>query len=336
VEWEVTSLIAREQNRRAAEEQQRSVALDVAWKEWQLAQEARTAAFDVLVLEKQVVTARDADRQAMENLDAVTLFVDKHEKTLIDQSAAEASAQEAHVLVISSENELAHRRLALNRALGLPSSQVVMLRQCEGATDLKSAVADQGAFLGGLEERRLDLLALRRGYESQDAKLRAAILAQFPKLSIGVNGARDTSNVKTIGIGATLDLPLFDRNQGNIALERATRQQLFDEYAARVFAARADIANAIADIKATNAELAATTSTAAGLERMLRTLEASMKSGNIDILSYYEARSTLYQKRVDLIKLERELMDNWVALELACGQYLPMTSMESTQREDRQ
>src|SRR5439155_363291 len=62
-------------------------------------------------------------------------------------------------------------------------------------------------LLDSLDDRRLDLLALKRGYESQDATLRAAILAQFPKLTLGVNRAQDTSDVRTIGVGATLELP---------------------------------------------------------------------------------------------------------------------------------
>ena len=87
--------------------------------------------------------------------------------------------------------------------------------------------------------------------------LRAAILAQFPKLNLGFNAARDTSAIRTIGLGVTIDIPIFDRNQGAIATETATRQKLFDEFAARVFTARSDIATAAEDIEATNKQLAA-------------------------------------------------------------------------------
>src|SRR6185436_15653821 len=105
--------------------------------------------------------------------------------------------------------------------------------------------------------RRLDLLALKKGYDSQDAVLRAAILAQFPKATLGFNAARDTSDTRTIGLGATIDIPLFDRNQGVIATETATRQKLFDEYAVRVFEARSDVASAVVNIESLNAQLTA-------------------------------------------------------------------------------
>ncbi|WP_449424040.1 hypothetical protein [Rhodanobacter lindaniclasticus] len=56
------------------------------------------------------------------------------------------------------------------------------------------------AALYYLPWRRPDLLALQAGYQSQQAKLRRAILAQFPALTIGFNTARDTSAVYTHGL----------------------------------------------------------------------------------------------------------------------------------------
>ena len=41
---------------------------------------------------------------------------------------------------------------------------------------------------------------------------------------IGATGGRDTSDVRTLGPQITFDLPIFDRNQGNIVVEEATRQ----------------------------------------------------------------------------------------------------------------
>ena len=72
-----------------------------------------------------------------------------------------------------------------------------------------------------MEERRLDLLALKMGYQSQEERLRAAVLAQVPKINIGFAHASDTTHVITTGFAVTIDLPIFDRNQGHIAIETA-------------------------------------------------------------------------------------------------------------------
>jgi hypothetical protein len=47
------------------------------------------------------------------------------------------------------------------------------------------------AAVTALPHHRADLLALQAGYQSQEQRLREAILAQFPAMSAGVEQARD-------------------------------------------------------------------------------------------------------------------------------------------------
>ena len=61
----------------------------------------------------------------------------------------------------------------------------------------------------------------------------------------------------TTGFGVTIDLPLFDRNQGAIAVEDATRTKLFDEYVARLFEARGEIARIVADMNSLRRQIEA-------------------------------------------------------------------------------
>ncbi|PYL72791.1 MAG: TolC family protein, partial [Verrucomicrobia bacterium] len=173
------------------------------------------------------------------------------------------------------------------------------------------------------ESRRLDLLGLQRGYESQDATVRAAILAQFPKMSVAFTKATDTTNVQTTGFNIAVDVPIFDRNQGVIATERATRQRLRDEYNQRVFEARSDIAVAIADIRSLNRQIAAAEEALPLLEKLVSSAQTAVEQRNADVLSYYTARSNLLQKRIQLIKLQEQLLEAHTALEIASGRYLP-------------
>lgn len=85
-----------------------------------------------------------------------------------------------------------------------------------------------------LPGRRPDLLAMQAGYRSQEAGVHAAILAQFPSISVGITRARDTGNVHTTGFGVTLNLPFLNGNRGQIAIARATRAQLWQGYQARL------------------------------------------------------------------------------------------------------
>ena len=166
-------------------------------------------------------------------------------------------------------------------------------------------------------------MALRRGYQSQEETLRAAILAQFPRINLGFNRASDTSNVHTTGLGVSIDLPIFDRNQGGIATERATRRKLYDESLNRLFEARSQIAMSLADLRSLMEQIASAESAIPAMERLVGTYRNALARGNADVLSYYTAIGTLAQKRLDLIKLKQQLVQNRIALEIASGQYLP-------------
>lgn len=320
--WDTNGLLTRGSKQAAARANLRSVDLDIAWKEWQTAQSARTTLYSVIALEAQLERAREADRALQEIVDTLQKAVGLHEKTVLDLAVAQATGQDAHATALGLEHELDKKRLALKKEIGLPHDAPLRIRHMSLPTHL--TVPTQREF-DGIEERRLDLLALKQGYESQEATVRAAILSQFPKLGIGFHGANDTSNVHTAGFGITLDLPVFDRNQGVIATERATRQKLFDEYTNRLFEARAEIAAALTDIRAFNREIAAAESAISALEHLVEISKKAVDEGNAEVLGYYTARSNLLQKRIQILKLEEQLVQAQTALEIASGRYLPAT-----------
>jgi outer membrane protein TolC len=177
-------------------------------------------------------------------------------------------------------------------------------------------------FIEGIEKRRLDLLALESGYRGQEARLRAAILQQFPKINIGFLRAGDNTNVITAGFGVTIDLPLFDRNQGAIAVEDATRAKLFDEYVARLFEARGEITRILADMKSLRRQIEAAETSIPILQNVVDSYRLALLQGNADILTYYNARADLTTKRLELVDLKRQLADMYVAFEIAAGSYL--------------
>lgn len=330
--WEVTALITHEAKVAAARAQNASVQLDVAWQEWQFAQAAKKAVYDLVALRGELEETQEVDRQVAEELALVRRAVDAHQQTLLELSAAQTASQKAHADFLAARRDLIRQQLLLNESLGLAPDMQVRLAASLVLPSKLVLPSDQ-ELLASLDDRRLDLLALRRGYESQEQNLRAAVLAQFPRIVLGVHQASDNTGVQSTGFGITVDLPIFDRNQGNIAIQRATRQQLFDEYASRIFEARSIIAQTLADIRSIADQIAADETAIPALEQLVRTYQAAVAQHNADVLSYYSAQNDLSQKRIDVLKLKQQLMDNQIALEIASGRYLPMpaTTGPSTQ-----
>jgi len=320
--WEFSALIPFLPKQTAARRNFQSVDLDVAWQEWQIAVNARAAVYRVLGLDAQLGRAREATSGLEQSAEAMRKAVDAHEKTVLDLSAVESAAQDSRATMLGLEQEFEKQRLGLNKILGAAPGIKIALRA--GLTlPARLEPPDQRELISDLESRRLDLLGLQRGYESQDATVRAAILAQFPKMSVAFSKATDTTNVQTTGFNIAVDVPIFDRNQGNIAAERATRQRLRDEYNQRVFEAGFDIAVAIADIRSLNRQIAAAEEALPTLEKLVSSAQTAVEQRNADVLSYYTARSNLLQKRIQLIKLQEQLLEANTALEIASGRYLP-------------
>ncbi len=325
--WDLQALIQLGAKRAAAQANVQSVDLDLAWSEWQIAQGAKLAVYRVIADEEQLARAREIAARLQQNLDVVRRATQAHEQTEIDLATAESASQDAHAVVLGLEKDLTDQRLAMKKAIGLPPDATVHLRE---GISLPSHIAtpSSSSLMTNLEERRLDLLALKKGYESQEEKLRAAILAQFPKINIGFNRASDTSNVHTLGPAVTIDLPIFDRGQGSIAFERATRQQLRDEYFNRIFEARSDVATALADIHELEKQIAAAEAAVPVLQHLVDVFRVAAGQGNVNAFEYYSAQNNLNQKTIQILKLKQQLIETRVALELAAGRYLPFLPNE--------
>ena len=321
--WEFTALIPFLPKQTAARKSFRSVDLDVAWQEWQIAVNARTAVYRVLSLDAQIARAREATSGLQQSTDAMRKAVDAHEKTVLDLAAVESASQDSRATMLALEQEFEKQRLGLNKILGAEPEANVALRESLSLPTRLTPPAEHDLF-DNLESHRLDLLGLRQGMESQDATVRAAILAQFPKMSVAIVKASDTTNVHTTGFAFAVDVPIFDRNQGVIATERATRQRLLDEYNQRLFEARSEIAIAIADIRSLDRQIAAAEEALPLLEKLVDSAQTAIEQRNADVLSYYTARSNLLQKRIQLIKLQEQLLEAHTALEIASGRYLPI------------
>lgn len=320
--WELTSLLPLLPKLAAARANLRSVDLDVAWEEWQAAANAKLAVYRVAAGEQELSAAREADEALRDTVVTLRKAEAANEKTVLDLAAGESTSEDAHGTALELQQDLDKQWLVLKRALGLEPEAILKLRD---GIILPShlPVPDGTALSANVESRRIDLIGLQQGYLSQDETVRAAVLAEFPKITAGFARNTDTTDVHTQGFVIQVELPLFDRNQGNVATERATRQQLKDEYAQRVFEARNDIASAIVDIRSLNAQIVAAGEAIPALEKLTAVAQSASTSGDADVLGYYEARSNLIQKRLQLIKLEEQLMETKTALELASGQFDP-------------
>jgi hypothetical protein len=58
---------------------------------------------------------------------------------------------------------------------------------------------------------------------------------------------------------------------------------------------------------------------------------SALERGDTDVLSYKLAETDLIQKQLAIVKLKQQLIENWIALEIAAGEYLPMPTSPTSQ-----
>ncbi|MGC9239720.1 MAG: TolC family protein, partial [Acidithiobacillus sp.] len=313
--WSIGSLFTRPLERRAAEDNARSVRYHVAWQEWLVAGQARLQARSLYYLEKQEGIAQDAARLTGRVWEQSREELARGDLDLATAALRRVAYVDSKDRALALARQVTKAREQLLQTLGLPPDARIAL----APPQLHEAIPSAAVLDSLAQKQRLDLAALRAGYAAQDARLRRAILGQYPGLSIGLTRAADTSNVQTWGPNVSLSLPLFNANRGVIAEAEATRAKLHAEYSARLFQTRADIHSLVADLHRLRREIALLREQVPALQAEAQRLGAALNEGNVTLLDYETLRSQALSKSLQLAALEQSFAEQEVALELAVG-----------------
>ena len=313
LDYDIIPLITRQARVDAEAKAHQKVRLDLLWQEWQVIQRARSLAVDLSLEQQRLALLHqmlDLYRERYRHSAAalaegdVTLDVNGTDLTALLDTLSQINQLE------QTHNQTRH---SFNLLLGLQPGARVEIAALP--PDAPLPADSLNAQLAGLTQRRPDLLALQAGYASQESRVRAAILAQFPSLGIGVNRARDTGDVRTVGLSVTLSLPLFSGNRGNIAIERASREQLRAEYRARLAQTTVDVAR-LRELQ--NIIRQQQDNLQTYLPRLQTLVERARKAygqGDIGALTFLNMESTWVNKRLEQLSLAQAGWENRIALE---------------------
>jgi outer membrane protein TolC len=297
---------------RAAAEQ---VRLDLAWSEWQTAGAARIQAVRALSFDR-ILALQIATQKSAQSLFRRTERAASRGDIAGDQlQTARASVADAEDKARTSENDLVTARLELARLLGLPPTTVLRLADVS-ETDVP---LDSERLFAVARSNRTDIKALEAGYQSQEGALRKAILDQFPTLNLTMTANRDTSGNMIVGPALDFTLPLWNRNRGGIAIEKATREALRSEYDARLFQARAEIAVAVSGIEGARRQRDAARRDLLSVERFATASRSAALRGDIAASVAEAADQALRDKQLFLAQSEQSISEQMIALELLTG-----------------
>ena len=315
----IAQIITRHARIQSAEYHTAQVDADQLWREWQVAQKARQLAVDIYSANQLIALMRQQVALLAQELDEVKKAIAAGNLTLAAQSALAAAQAGADNSLVSLNLDRLKNWQALDALLGLdPGVRFRIARP-----NLGELPRDIATLLANLPERRPDLAALRLGYAAASEDVRAAILGQFPALTLGASYNRDTSNVITAGPTFDLGLPVFDRNQGAIAKTSATRILLRAQYQARLDSAAANVRGLAAQVRQLSADLVRARRAAIMAESLATTARKAYVENNLDQRTMTDYETTALERRLEVIKIEQQIDEDKIFLAVELGLDLP-------------
>jgi outer membrane protein, heavy metal efflux system len=283
-----------------------------------VAEAARLEAERLGWLERRVAVVSEELALEQETNDRLERAVASGDASLEQLGVQRAAAEGVRRTLIELEQAQAASQSALLTFFGQPPDPGLRIAPpVPPAAPLPVPAVD--AIVADCVVRRLDVEALRRGVDEEDARLRQAILEQFPDVTIGITRNRDETSLKFLGGLVSVGLPIFDWNQGGVALERATRARLGHEYQARIVAVRAAIDGLVRLLEISARRLPEVEASIPRLAEIEAAEREAATRGDVDWLSYQTVRLALLDQRLEALSLSQAQAEARIGLDTECG-----------------
>ncbi|MDE2491774.1 MAG: TolC family protein [Elusimicrobia bacterium] len=304
----------------AARALSRQVDLAVLWRE----QQAALAAGRLFIRVRQDETLQGV----IERRRALLARQYRLDQADFQQSAAAIRKVSADLAVLSDADAQSRgvqldadaARHELNYLLGLAPDARPVLGGADAALEQTLSEERFKAASASLAAHRVDLQALRAGYESREQRLRAAVLAQFPPLDVGLQWGEDAAEgAHTAGLTLDVALPVFNGNRGRVAVERASRAALRAEYQARLDRAQNEADELWRATGIMTEQLERLRKQTSDLKAIARAAEQQFRSGEMDAGAYAGLETSLLQDEEESIRLRAKLDADRLTLNALLG-----------------
>ena len=322
--------------RAAAEARVATTRAEIVAEELQVASDVRRARIKLLAAGQ---ATRLLEQELVLRDEAVSLVHRQRElgeATEIDVLLVELDRTGVQRELRDSRASLERERRALNQSVGVPPTYQLPLTSL--GKPLEFALYDdlsEDEVDRRLLAARFDLQARASSYEQAEQELRLAIARQFPGVSLGPSFEKDVEGSKGLGLGGSFEIPLFDRNQGEIALKTAARERARAEYTAllhelraHAFEARASLIRAREEVEVEQRDVVPL------IERTEALFEGALRARELTVFEWITARGRALEARGNLIDALVRYTNAVVDLESATG--MPLGAAHAQKNTDKE
>jgi outer membrane protein, heavy metal efflux system len=243
-------------------------------------------------------SAKDSLRLAQENLQTLHDVVDINQKRVKNGDLAEVELLRAQVAELQFENSVRQAELRVKTArakLQILLGRITNARPFDIVGELRrdSTVPGPQALLTQAQHMRPDLLALVRDQARSQAEIRSQLALGKVDYTIGSQYLRqaDTAHANTLGFFFQTNIPIFNRNQGEIERARQEQRQIEARIRAMEATVENDVEIAYQQYATAQATLEKVERTMVGKARDVRSItEYSYKRGEATFVEFLDAQ----------------------------------------------
>lgn len=313
--WSLGALFTRSNEVNRAQLERNVTIASYHWQE-------RLAISHALVLASRLNSLQEQHDIARSNLDLFeSLSQSTDQKALaLDETMTISNSRKMQMLdnvdmLAKINDQIASTQYELTYQLGLsPSEQIQITPFQWDKSDPDPKILFEQAV-----ETRDDLIARRYAYQSSDAFYRRNLLAQFPSFALTLNWSSDTSKIKTFGPSVTFDLPLWNRNQGGIALSKSLRDKEKESYSTALARVYSDIFSLSDVLKRDQIVYAKAKDEMKMNQKLIDALRKALNKGDITLADFATKMNEINTKKLWMISVSQSIFEQQIALSLASG-----------------
>ena len=322
----------RDARKKVTKARSEEVRAEVVGEEFRVVAEVRQQRLAVLAADRTVALFEEAVDLRQRALDLVRRQREIGEATVLATSATELELAEAQRDLRQAKFQFDSEQRELTRLLGLPPEYRLNLT---GLGNPLTITVYEEVTDDDLDRRllagRLELRAKAAAHRQAEQELRLAVLQQYPRLGVGPGFERELEGGKSLGLALSLELPLFNRNQGEIAEKRAARDRIHAEYAALLHRLRAEAFVARAAVRTSKGEVEAQEKDILPLLRRNQELfEGAYRAREINIIDWITAQQRAVEARREHLEALVHYRRSVIQLEAATGRPLSATATTIT------
>ncbi len=242
--------------------------------------------------------------------------------TLLEVAVARAELSKTEEQFNATSGEYAIARAELGYVIGLGPAA---LPEPVGAVAQEEPPLTMSLdeLMAAARANREDLVALRKTEIAARRRIELARAEAWPNLTIGAFVGQEAGSEVLVGGRLTVPIPLFERNQGGIAIAQAAE---LDAQADTVMAEQAvlrDVATAYQQYVAAERSLENLRNNLVGTEEALGLLRRSFEAGKITWVEILVMRRALFDARRALVKVTAGGHRTRIKLDVATGTLHP-------------